>query len=93
MLDDTGAKDGVRDPSPANAQGQRAAAFWLIKPPANAAIASNPQKQKLLARKEELEASIDRLKYKKAAMPPDEYKKQLSALLLDLARTQAEIDQ
>jgi hypothetical protein len=93
MLDDTGAKDGVRDPSPANAQGQRAAAFWLIKPPANAAIASNPQKQKLLARKEELEASIDRLKYRKAAMPPDEYKKQLSTLLLDLARTQAEIDQ
>jgi hypothetical protein len=93
MLDDTGAKEGVRDPSPANAQGQRAGAFWLIKPPANAAIASNPQKQKLLARKEELEAAIDRLKYKKAAMPPDEYKKQLSALLLDLARTQAEIDQ
>ena len=32
------------------------------------------------------------LKFQKAAMPTDEYKKQLQALLLELARTQAEID-
>ena len=36
------------------------------------------EKQKLLAKKEELEQQIDELKYKKAAMPPDEYKKQLT---------------
>jgi hypothetical protein len=40
-----------------------------------------------------LEAAIDRLKYEKAAMPADEYKRQLSGLLLQLAKTQQEIDQ
>jgi hypothetical protein len=93
MLDDTGSKEGVRDPSPSNSQGLRAAAFAVINPPTQAAVAANPQKQKLLARKQQLEAEIDRLKYEKAGMPSDEYKKQLSSLLLDLARTQAEIDQ
>ena len=43
-------------------------------------------------KKEELEAKIDRLKYQKAALTADEYKQQLTALLLELARTQAEID-
>ncbi len=54
--------------------------------------ASDPAKQALLAKREQLEAAIDRLKFQKAAMPTDEYKRQLQALLLDLARTQAEID-
>lgn len=94
MLDDTGAKEGVRDPSPSNQQGLRAAAFAVIKPPTQTAAAvADPRKQKLLAKKEQLEAAIDRLKYEKAAMPADDYKKQLSDLLLELARTQAEIDQ
>jgi hypothetical protein len=51
-----------------------------------------PAKQKLVAKKEDLEARIDRLKYQKAAMSPDEYKQQLTQLLLELAKTQAEID-
>jgi hypothetical protein len=54
--------------------------------------ASDPAKQALLAKREQLEVSIDRLKFQKAAMPTDEYKRQLQALLLELARTQAEID-
>jgi hypothetical protein len=93
MLDDTGAKSGVRDPAPANAQGLLAAAFPVIRPPAEAAAAQKPGKQKLLAKKEQLEAAIDRLKYEKAAMPAEDYKKQLSTLLLQLAQTQQEIDQ
>jgi len=39
-----------------------------------------------------LEAKIDRLKYRKAAMPTEEYTQQLTTLLLELAKTQAEID-
>ena len=39
-----------------------------------------------------MEQQIDKLKYEKAATPPDEYKKQLAALLLELARTQEELD-
>ena len=51
-----------------------------------------PDKQRLVSKKEDLEAKIDRLKYQKAAMDENEYKQQLTALLLELARTQAEID-
>jgi hypothetical protein len=101
MLDDTGSKTGVREVGPSAAgsggdarQGLLAAAFPIIRPPGEAAAAQqNPAKQKLLAKKEQLEAAIDRLKYEKAAMPAGEYKKQLSALLLQLAKTQQEIDQ
>jgi hypothetical protein len=93
VLDDTGGKEGVRDPGPSNAQGLKAAEFALLRPPAENAAAQKPGKQKLLAKKSELETAIDRLKYQKAAMPSDEYKKQLSTLLLQLAQTQAEIDQ
>lgn len=93
MLDDTGAANAARDPGPENGQGMLAAAFPLLRPQTESAqIASSPQKQRLLAKKQDLEAKIDRLKYQKAAMDPDEYKQQLSVLLLDLARTQAEID-
>jgi hypothetical protein len=91
MLDDTGAKEGVRDPGP-NSQGLLAAAFPVIRPSSQTAAAVNPAKQKLVTKKEQLEAAIDRLKYQKAAMPPDEYKRQLSALLMELAKTQQEID-
>ena len=55
--------------------------------------ASDPAKRALLDKREKLEADIDRLKFQKAAMPTDEYKRQLQKLLLELARTQAEIDQ
>ncbi|HEX4809599.1 MAG TPA: hypothetical protein VH325_11755 [Bryobacteraceae bacterium] len=92
MLDDSGSKDGARDPSAANGEGLAASAFPLIPSGTTTAVAASPDKQKLLAKKEDLEAKIDRLKYQKAAMPEDEYKRQMSQLLLDLARTQAEID-
>lgn len=91
-LDDTGSKDGTRDPSAANGEGLAASAFPLLPAGATAAVAASPEKQKLLARKDELEAKIDKLKYQKAAMPEDEYRRQMSQLLLDLARAQAEID-
>ena len=54
--------------------------------------ANTPEKKALLAHREELEQQIDTLKYQKAATDPDEYKKQLQALLLELAKTQAELD-
>lgn len=54
--------------------------------------AQRPEKQALLARREELERQIDDLKLRKAALPTAEYRKQLQAMLIDLAKTQAEID-
>ena len=92
MLEDTGKGEGVRAPSPENGEGMLASAFPLLRLGGNASAAGNPQKLKLLAQKEDLEQQIDRLKYQKAAMPSEEYKKQLGVLLLQLAKTQEELD-
>jgi hypothetical protein len=92
MITDTGNARAVRDPKPENGQGLLAASFPLIRPPVENSKIATPQKQRLLARKEDLEAKIDRLKYQKAALSEEDYKQQLTALLLDLARTQAELD-
>jgi hypothetical protein len=92
-LGDSGKGQAARAPSSDNGQGLLAARFTLLHlGAAQSATAATPEKQKLLARKEQLEQQIDALKYQKAALPEDQYKKQLSALLLDLARTQAELD-
>jgi hypothetical protein len=85
-------KDANGERTSGGKQDQLASAFVLIRPPTEAAAASSPQKQRLLSRKEDLEAKIDKLKYQKAAMPADEYKRELTTLLLELAKTQAEID-
>jgi len=54
--------------------------------------ANSPARLALLQKKEELEQKIDVLKYQKAAMDSVDYKQQLTALLLELARTQREMD-
>jgi cell division protein FtsL len=64
----------------------------LIRAKGDGAKVLPPEKQRLVSKKEDLEAKIDRLKYEKAAMDENDYKQQLTALLLELARTQAEID-
>jgi hypothetical protein len=69
-----------------------AARFSLLRLGSIQMAAKDPAKQELLQKREQLEAQIDQLKFQKAATPIDEYKKQLSALLLELARTQAELD-
>jgi hypothetical protein len=92
QMTDNGKTSAVRDPKPDNGQGMLASAFPLMRPQVESAKSAAPEKQRLLTRKQEIEAKIDRLKYQKAAMSADEYKQQLTALLLDLSRTQAEID-
>jgi hypothetical protein len=67
--------------------------FTLLRIGSVQKAANDPAKRALLVKREQLEGEIDRLKFQKAAMPTAEYKRQLQALLLDLARTQAEIDQ
>ncbi|HYP13018.1 MAG TPA: hypothetical protein VEQ63_03770 [Bryobacteraceae bacterium] len=56
------------------------------------AASNDPEKRKLLDQRTEIEEQIDRLKFQKAAMPAQEYKQHLQALLLALAKVQAEID-
>jgi len=91
-LADTGQGDGVRKPSPENGEGLLASQITLLHIGAAQITANTPEKKALLAKREELEQAIDKLKYEKAAMPAEQYKQQLQALLLELAKTQAELD-
>lgn len=71
---------------------QRAASFPLLKFGSAAAVAADPAKRELIAKKEEIENRIDALKYQKSLMNPDDYKKQLTTLLIELAKAQEAID-
>ena len=70
----------------------RAAQFVLLRRGAMAEAAANPAKRELLARKESLENQIDQLKFQKSLLPQEEYKQQLTALLLQLAHVQEDIE-
>lgn len=93
LLEDTGRGEGVREPSAENGQGLHARQFPLLRIGQTQLAAQDPAKRELLERKESIEQQIDKLKYEKAAMPYDEYRESLTELLLELARTQAELDQ
>ena len=71
---------------------QRAAAFPLLKFGSASAVVTDPAKRELIAKKDDIENKIDALKYQKSLLAPDDYRKQLQALLLDLARAQEAID-
>ena len=92
MIEDTGKGEGEKDPKPENGGGKLAAAFPVIRIGANAAAARDPEKRPLLDKKEQIENAIDKLKYEKAALPAAEYKKQLTALLVELAKIQEALD-
>jgi hypothetical protein len=66
--------------------------FTLLRFGKAASAGRDPAKLQLIAKKEDIEQQIDRLKFQKAATPPDEYKQKLTALLLELARTQEALD-
>lgn len=92
MLEDTGVREAVRAPSPDNGQGLAASTFQVVRFGKLQEALRDPAKQKLLARKEQIEQAIDKLKYEKAAMPAADYRKKLSALLLELAQIQEELE-
>ena len=73
-------------------EGRFLATFTLVRLGGARSASFDPAKRDLLAKKDSLESQIDVLKYQKAAMPIDDYQRQLRALLLELARVQAELD-
>jgi hypothetical protein len=91
VIEDTGKGDGVKSPSPENGYGLVAGSFPVLRM-GTLARSSDPERRKLIDRKEDLEQQIDKLKYQKAAMPIEDYRRQLGALLLELSKTQAELD-
>lgn len=93
LLEDTGKGEGEADPSAGNGQGLLAGRFPVLHLGSAATLAATPAKQALLKRKDDLETSIDELKYKKAAMDLPTYNKQMQGLLLELAKVQASLDQ
>ena len=92
VIEDTGKKEAVRAASTENGEGLLAANFVLLRIGAAQKAANDPAKRALLDKKEELDRKIDLLKYQKAAMSAEDYKKQLSDALLELARVQGDLD-
>jgi hypothetical protein len=92
LLEDSGIGEGVRAPSPQNGEGLLASQVAVARFGSAQKAMADPAKQALLRKREELEQAVDRLKYEKAAMPLEEYRKKLTALLLELATVQQEID-
>lgn len=93
VLEDTGKGDGERNPGQDNAEGKLAAVFPVVRLGANADAARDPAKRPLLEKKEQIEEAIDKLKYDKAAIPAEQYRQQMTNLLLELAKTQEALDQ
>ncbi len=93
VFDDTGkSTEGTRAASTEGGQGLLLSSFTLLRIGAAQRAAADPAKRELLDKKEELERKVDLLKYQKAAMPDDEYRKELTAALVELARVQQELD-
>ena len=92
QFEDTGKGEAVRAVSAENGEGLLLSSFTLIRLGSEQDAANDPAKRELLGKKESLEEKIDTLKYEKAAMSADDYKRQLSDALVQLAQVQAELD-
>jgi len=89
---DAGNAEAVRVASASTGAGRLLAGIVVIHLGEAGAAASNPAKRALLTKKEQLEAQIDTLKYQRAAMAPQDYKRQLTEALVALAKVQEELD-
>jgi hypothetical protein len=90
VFDDVGSGEPVREAG--SGQGALMSNFTVLRLGTSQEASNNPAKRELLAKKEELEQTIDTLKYQKAAMDPADYKKQLTTALLELAKVQEDLD-
>jgi hypothetical protein len=90
VFNDVGTGAPVREPG--NGQGALMSSFTLLRLGTSQQAANDPGKRALLDKKDQLDQKIDALKYQKAAMDPEDYKKQLREALLELAKVQEELD-
>jgi hypothetical protein len=91
VFNDVGHGEPVREPG--SGEGVLLSNFTLLRLDARQLAANDPAKRALLDKKEELERKIDILKYRKAAMDPADYKKQLTDALVELSNVQEKLDQ
>jgi hypothetical protein len=92
VFEDTGKGEPVRAPSVDSGEGRLLSSLILVRSGDTQKAAFDSTKRDLLAKKEDVERQIDLLKYQKAAMLQNDYEQQLKALLVGLARIQAELD-
>lgn len=92
VFEDTGKSEPVRQASVRNGEGLLISSFILLRAGPAQRAANTPVMRALLAKKEELERRIAALKYRKAAMSEDDYRAQLTAALVALARVQEALD-
>jgi hypothetical protein len=83
----------VRAPSAQTGAGATLARLTLIRLGSSRSAASDPTKRGLLAQKDKLEQRIDALKYQRAALSPQDYKRQLTEALVELAKVQEALEQ
>ena len=91
-FEDMGKGEAVKATTAESREGALMATLTVVRIGAAQAAMNDPAKRDLMTKKEELEQKIDGLKYEKAAMEPGEYKKELTAALVELAKVQAELD-
>jgi hypothetical protein len=92
VFEDAGKAEAVREPSTGTGEGLLVSGFTIVRIGDAQKAAADPAKRDLLAKKEELERKVDTLKYQKAAMSEDQYKKELTDALVELARIQEDLD-
>ena len=92
VFEDTGHGDAVKVSAAEGRESALLQSLTIVRIGAAQAAMSDPAKRDLMMKKEDLEQKIDALKYQKAAMEPGEYKKQLTAALLELATIQGELE-
>ena len=93
QFEDTGKGEPVRVAELGQGrEGALMATLTVVRIGTAQAAMNEPGKRDLMTKKEALEQKIDGLKYQKAAMEPGEYKKELTAALVELAQVQSELD-
>jgi hypothetical protein len=92
VFEDTGHGEPVRSAAPERGEGRLLASVTLVRLGATRTAAANPAKRGLLTRKEQLEQRIDELKIQRAALSPQDYKRELTSALLELAKVQQELE-
>jgi hypothetical protein len=92
VFEDTGKGEAVKVAAAEGREGALLSSLSVVRIGTAQAAMNDPAKRDLMAKKEELEQKIDALKYQKAAMEPGDYKRQLTAALLDLAKVQGELE-
>jgi hypothetical protein len=92
IFEDTGKGVAVRSASTVTGAGRTLASFVLVRLGVARAATADPARRSLLAQKEQLEQKIDTLKYQRAAMTAEDYKRELTEALVALAKVQESLE-